>query len=184
VSLACHDLRTPLATVHGFARTLERVEELPEQASRYVEFMSAATEQLAGLLDDLSIVARIEAGRYDPNLQPVDTLELATEAASRLDGKAAANGTGAVVELDVDAAGNALCALARCALRHGGLERVDLDVDGPGVRISPITQKVRPIVLGEDLRDLGAAVSVRLLRALGGTVEPEGETLYVRFLQA
>jgi hypothetical protein len=52
------------------------------------------------------------------------------------------------------------------------------------VRISPITQKVRPIVLGEDLRDLGAAVSVRLLRALGGTVEPEGETLYVRFLQA
>ena len=30
VSLACHDLRTPLATVFGFARTLVRMEGLGE----------------------------------------------------------------------------------------------------------------------------------------------------------
>jgi signal transduction histidine kinase len=34
VSLACHDVRTPLATVHGFVRTLERQLELQPPADR------------------------------------------------------------------------------------------------------------------------------------------------------
>jgi hypothetical protein len=32
------------------------------------------------------------------------------------------------------------------------------------------------VLLGEDLRDLGAAVAVRVLRTLGGDVSVEGET--------
>jgi hypothetical protein len=36
-------------------------------------------------------------------------------------------------------------------------------------------------VLGEDLRDLGAAVAVVHLRRLGASVAVEGETLAVRF---
>jgi hypothetical protein len=35
------------------------------------------------------------------------------------------------------------------------------------------------VVLGEDLRDLGAAVAVRVVHAIGGSVELEGETLTV-----
>jgi hypothetical protein len=34
-------------------------------------------------------------------------------------------------------------------------------------------------VLGEELRDLGAAVGVRVVRALGGSVELQGDTLTV-----
>src|SRR5262249_10055057 len=67
VSLACHDLRTPLATVHGFARTLSRRTELAPPADRYMEMIEAAAGQLAELLDELSLAARIESGRYDPN---------------------------------------------------------------------------------------------------------------------
>ena len=37
-----------------------------------------------------------------------------------------------------------------------------------------------PVVLGDDLRDLGAAVAVRLVRRLGGSVSVAGETLTVR----
>ncbi len=33
VSLACHDLRTPLATIYGFARTLTRMEEHDERTA-------------------------------------------------------------------------------------------------------------------------------------------------------
>src|SRR5438105_3531658 len=85
VSLACHDLRTPLATVHGFARTIARTAELEEPASRYVEMIEAASGQLAELLDELGLVARIEAGRYDPTTTQVELGELARTAAARLD---------------------------------------------------------------------------------------------------
>src|SRR5947208_4647437 len=77
VSLACHDLRTPLATVYGFARTLIRSNELGDPAARYVEMIEAASQQLGDLLDELSLAARIEIGRYEPALKQVDTAELA-----------------------------------------------------------------------------------------------------------
>src|ERR687886_242269 len=84
VSLACHDLRTPLATVSGFAKTLTRQAQLAEPASRYVEMIEAAADQLAELVDELALVARIEARRYDPTLRATDTLSLAETAAERL----------------------------------------------------------------------------------------------------
>ena len=46
VSLACHDLRTPLATVHGFARTIERTQELEDPLARYLEMINAAAAQM------------------------------------------------------------------------------------------------------------------------------------------
>ena len=49
--LACHDLRTPLATVHGFAHTLGGSAELDDASARYVEMISTASGQLAELLD-------------------------------------------------------------------------------------------------------------------------------------
>ena len=181
VSLACHDLRTPLATVHGFARTIARTADLGEPTKRYVEMIEAASAQLAELLDELSLAARIESGRYDPTATEADTLDLVKAAAAALgEERVGVAGTGAKVRVDVPAAGRAVAALARCALRHGGLERVELHVDGPEVAISPVTPAAAPVVLGEDLRDLGAAVAVLAVRALGGSVELEGETLRVR----
>jgi signal transduction histidine kinase len=181
VSLACHDLRTPLATVHGFARTISRRSSLDEPESRYVAMIEAASDQLAELLEELSLAARIEDGRYEPALQDADSLALTRAAAERLEpGLVSVEGTGAEVALDVHAVERALRALARCALRHGGLEHVDVHVDGRDLSISPITAASAPVVLGEDLRDLGAAVAVRALRAGGGEVELDGETLRIR----
>src|SRR6266508_2204660 len=84
VSLACHDLRTPLATVFGFARTLTRNADLPDPAGRWVEMIETAAGQLDDLLSELSLAARIEAGRYDPPLTEIDTKDLAQAAAERL----------------------------------------------------------------------------------------------------
>jgi hypothetical protein len=56
---------------------------------------------------------------------------------------------------------------------------VEVEVDGAEIRLSPVTAASAPVVLGEDLRDLGAAVAVRLVRRLGGSVEVEGETLRI-----
>jgi signal transduction histidine kinase len=181
VMLACHDLRTPLATVHGFAHTLERSAELDETSTRYVGMIGAASGQLAELLDELSVAARLAAGRYDPPLRAVDTLELARAAADRLgEDRVEVAGEGAEVEVDLDAVERAVSSLARCALRHGGLERVQLAVCGSELAISPVTPASAPVLLGDDLRDLGAAVAVRVVEARGGTVEVEGDTLIVR----
>jgi signal transduction histidine kinase len=84
VSLGCHDVRTPLATVHGFAKTLERVAELAPPADRYLQMIGQASAQMAELLDVLSLAARIESGRYEPALREADTLALAQTARERL----------------------------------------------------------------------------------------------------
>src|SRR3954462_12182516 len=83
VSLACHDLRTPLATVNGFARTLERG-DLPQPEARYMEMIAAAAGQMGDLLELLGLAARIESGRYEPTRIEVDSLELAQAAAQEL----------------------------------------------------------------------------------------------------
>jgi signal transduction histidine kinase len=181
VSLACHDLRTPLATVHGFATTLVRGGDLQPPADRYVEMIDAASAQLAELIEELSLAARIESGRYDPTPREADTLELAQAAAARLgEDRVRVAGSGAVVETDVDAVERGLAALFQSALRHGGFDEVAAQVDGSEIRLSPVTAASAPVVLGEDLRDLGAAVAVRLVRRLGGSVAVDGETLVIR----
>jgi signal transduction histidine kinase len=180
VALACHDLRTPLATVHGFARTLVRG-GLEPPADRYVEMIDAASMQLAELLDELSLAARIESDRYEPTLEEKDTLELARAAASRLgEERVHVSGSGAAVQTDAAAAERGLAALFQSALRHGGLDEVDVEVSGGEFRLSPVTAAAAPVVLGEDLRDLGAAVAARLVERLGGSLVLEGETLTIR----
>jgi signal transduction histidine kinase len=180
VSLACHDLRTPLATVHGFATTLERGGGLEPPADRYVEMINAASAQIAELIDELSLVARIESDRYDPTPREADSLELAQAAAVRLgEERVHVTGSGTALETDAEAVERGLAALFQSALRHGGLESVQVAVDGGEIQLSPVTAASAPVVLGEDLRDLGAAVAVRLVRRLGGSVEIDGETLRI-----
>ena len=182
VSLACHDLRTPLATVYGFARTIARDEGLDPKLAGYAEMIESASQQLAELVDELSLAARIEGGRYEPKLLEVSTGELALAAAATLGAdRVAVSGEGAAVETDADAAPRSVSALVQCALRHGGLEEVAVVAEGPTIRVSPITAASAPVVLGEDLRDLGAAVAVTHIRELGGSVAVENETLTIRF---
>ena len=181
VSLAAHDLRTPLATVSGFAKTLIRGDSLEEPASRYVAMIDAAATQMVELLDELGLAARIEGDRYEPILREADTLVLARGAAAELgEDRVRAGGEGGAVAVDLEATQRAVTALAQCALRHGGVELVDVTAAGAELTIAPITPASAPVVLGQDLRDLGASVAVRLVQALGGSVEVSGEVLHVR----
>ena len=173
VSLACHDLRTPLATVHGFAKTILRQNTLDETTARWLGMIDAATDELVALLDLLSLAARIESDRYDPVTREADSLELARAAVP------AASGAGAPTQVDADVVVRSLAALARAASRHGGVD-VAVEVRGRQIEIAPIVPEAASIVLGEDLKDLGAAVAIRCVHALGGAVELDGERLLVR----
>ena len=175
-----HDLRTPLATVNGFARTLERT-ELDDRAMRFVTLMVAACDQLAGLLDDLGLAVRIESGAWQPNLQVTDTRELASAAEAVTEGVVAVEGPGGAARTDVEGARRSLYHLARCAVRHGGLDRLDVSAEGTVVALSPVSPEIAPILLAENLRDLGAAVAQRVLAAVGASAELQGARLVIRF---
>ena len=179
VSLACHDLRTPLATISGFAKTLTRVEGVDDKIARYLGLMETASEQLGELLEELNVAARIAGGRYDPAQRQVDTLELAHAAADRVE-DVEASGVGGTVEVDVDAVERALAGFASCLRRHGPVESVRIEVAGAELRLGPVTEAAAPVVLGEELRDLGSAVGRAVVEALGGSVEVADALLVVR----
>jgi signal transduction histidine kinase len=177
VSLACHDLRTPLATVYGFARTLTRSEGHDERTARFLGMIETASEQMTELLDELGVAARVMSGRFEPTLRDVDTRELvATD-----DPRIAVGGTGMGVETDADAVARALHSLALAALRHGPVEQVRFAVDGRTIDLAPITSAAAPIVTGDEVRDLGALVAGMVLDALGVAIALDGESLRVQF---
>jgi signal transduction histidine kinase len=180
VSLGCHDVRTPLATVHGFAKTLERVSELAPPADRYVEMIEKASTEMAELLDELALAARIENGTYDPSLRETDTLVLARAARERLgDDRVQVSGEGGVISTDLEPVDRGVSALIQASLRHGGLDEVNVVVRGAVIEVSPVTAGAAPVVLGQELRDLGAAVAVRVIEQLGGAVTIDGDTLSI-----
>ena len=180
VSLGCHDVRTPLATVHGFTKTLERGSDLAPPADRYVEMIGKASAEMAELLDELSLAARIESGSYEPALRDADTLALAEAARERLgEDRVSVSGEGAVIATDVEAVDRGVSALIQAALRHGGLDEVRVVVRGSVIEVTPVTEAAAPVVLGRELRDLGAAVAVRVIERLGGAVEVEDGSLEI-----
>jgi signal transduction histidine kinase len=179
VSLACHDLRTPLATVSGFAHTLARLEGIEPPADRYLEMILAGSEQMDELLDDLALAARIEGGRFEPHVYASHTRELVDAAAKRLGERTTAGGEGEPLEVDHERAARAVSALALCASRHGGVDTVDLRAEGPEITISPVTSDAVPVITGEEIKDLGALVANLFIEAIGGTVRLEGEVLRI-----
>jgi signal transduction histidine kinase len=175
VSLACHDLRTPLATVYGFARTLNRSEDLDARSARFLSMIEEASEQMTGLLDELGAAARIEGSRWDPALLAADTLELVRTD----DEHVVVEGEGTTIETEVDSVRRALHGLARAALRHGPTELVTWQVDGAALALSPVTAAAAPVVTGEEPSDLSSLVARLVIEELGGSIVLDGETLRV-----
>ena len=176
VTLACHDLRTPLATVNGFAKTLLRSGRLEPDDERFVGLIGSAAEQMNDLLDLLGLAARIEGGSYEPARREVDTLELVRSA----DEHVASSGSGETILTDEPAVRRALAALATAALRHGGLERIAWTVTGRELALAPLPADAAPVVGGEEPKDLGALVARIVIERLGGSITNEGTTLRVK----
>ena len=180
VSVACHDILTPLATVYGFARTLEQL-PLEAPAPHYVEMIGAASAQIDELVDQLRLVARIESGKYEPVLVERDSLELAREAAARLEeGRFDVSGRGAPVLVDPEPTVRALSQLARATARFGGHDSVSLAVGGAELVLSPLSRIARPVVLGEEARELAAPAAALLIEALGGVLAAGEDQLVIR----
>lgn len=76
ISMASHELRSPLTAIRGYLDLLKNKEglDLDKESSRYIENMSLSTERLDNLVADILEVSRIEGNRlpmeitvFDPN---------------------------------------------------------------------------------------------------------------------
>jgi len=85
---ASHELRTPLAAIRGYAELARRHPGmLPDDVAHALSRVEAESARMSGLVDDLLLLARLDAGRPLAD-DPVDLTRLAIEAAG--DARAAA----------------------------------------------------------------------------------------------
>ncbi len=77
VATVSHELRTPLTSISGFLEMLQDEQHLlGENGRMYLEVIRRSAERLHQLVEDLLLVAQIEANRVELKHEPVDLAEI------------------------------------------------------------------------------------------------------------
>src|SRR5918999_4439929 len=78
VSMVSHELRSPMASLIGSARTLrERWRQLePDKRDSFLDLIAHETRRLSALVDDVLDTSRIEAGTFSYSFDDVDLAQL------------------------------------------------------------------------------------------------------------
>ena len=84
LAVMSHELRTPLNAVVGYTDLLDAEVAGPvnERQREQLDRVRASARHLIGLIDQVLSLARIEAGREDLRLQPVDLLDIVSQTVS------------------------------------------------------------------------------------------------------
>ncbi len=78
VSLVSHELRTPLTSIKGYTELVLDGDagEIDEEVEEYLGIVYKNAERLVALVNDLLDISRIESGRVQLNIEPVDLNEI------------------------------------------------------------------------------------------------------------
>lgn len=85
VANVSHDLRTPIAIVHGYIETLlmKNSELSPEERERFLKIVLNSTENLEKLVADLFELSKLESEEAHLNLERVNIADLVSDISSR-----------------------------------------------------------------------------------------------------
>ena len=97
-----HELRTPLNTIMGYAQLLERDREMHAKPRGQIAVMRRSANHLAGLIDGLLDISKIEAGKLDLSRDEVSTKAFLKQIVDMFSVQAAAKGIRFVVETAPD----------------------------------------------------------------------------------
>lgn len=202
VADASHELRTPLASIRGYAELGRRESALPADTARSLERIEAESTRMTTLVEEMMLLARLDAGR-DLEAEPVALGALLVESVA--DAHVAGPDHEWDLELpdsDVEVIGDAdrlrqaianLLANARvhtpvgtrvtASLRRDG-EAAVLSVvdDGPGIPSDLLPTLFERFTRGDDSRSrragstgLGLAIVAAIAEAHGGSVTVSSE---------
>ena len=93
VSIAAHELRTPLTSIMGYLELLSEGDAGPlnDRQTDYLKTIEGAAQRLLRIMNDLLDVTRLQAGRLNLMLKPIDlsalVASIVAEQASQLDAK-------------------------------------------------------------------------------------------------
>jgi two-component system, OmpR family, sensor kinase len=99
LSVASHEMKTPLTPIKGFSQTLLRQLERTdrpfdrEQAIKVLRMMNLQADRLADLVNDLLDTSRIRSGRFVLTPAPMDLVTLSREVAERFASQSESEGT-------------------------------------------------------------------------------------------
>ena len=81
-----HDLRSPLASIHGYLETalLKDAELDPGERRRFLEISLRSAESLRGLVEELFDLVRLETGQVQPRRESFSLAELAQDVVLKL----------------------------------------------------------------------------------------------------
>jgi len=147
VATVSHELRTPLTSISGFLEMLQDEEHgIGESGRLYLDVIRRSADRLHNLVEDLLLVAQIEAKRVDLKREAVDLSQIAEQAVHAVRPWASEK----QVEIFLDADGMAeilgderrlgqvidnLLSNAVKFSREGGSVRVAIDCDGKTCRV-------------------------------------------------
>jgi signal transduction histidine kinase len=142
ISTIAHELRSPLTSVKGFSATLLRGwEKFTDDQKRFmIETMETDADRVSRLITELLDVSRLDAGRLDVRLQPVDLPAMVHRHVERMRAGGLPGERFSVetdedlpeVWADPDRVNQILANLLENAVRHGdGTVTVGIMTDGP-----------------------------------------------------
>jgi signal transduction histidine kinase len=187
MSAVAHDLRTPLATIYGFAKTIERGGGLDDRQERFLALILAAATDMDRMIENVSTIGHIAEGRLSVERASVESVAVAAAAVEavpeRSDGRLVVlrPGVTAPVDTDIERAARAIALVAEAALRlEPARAEAYCRADGNAIRCGPFSDVLLPGLEAHG-RDVPVETARLLLGHLGATLTSEGDELVVRF---
>jgi K+-sensing histidine kinase KdpD len=182
---ACHELRSPLAVVYGFARMLENADGLDDAArEKYVGQIVRGAERLDLMLDDLSKIGRVASGRTTPQLEHVHLRTVVDDlcATSTNDGRLRVDpGADVTVKVDPGWLAESLQAIIDGLCFEDGIDvRLTWRHEPHDVQLQVVPNSTFPMVDVEpDKSGLGISLARMRVVAMGGAFDGSGDRVVV-----